>query len=121
MTELAEMPLLLLNSATVLRAVVDDTAKQLGLELKTRYQFNQAQTLISMANAGLGAAVLPAVVLPDHPNPDTHEMLIVEPELIRKVAIITLKGRSMSPAALRLAQLVRLLITAPHSNDRQRK
>lgn len=121
MTELAEMPLLLLNSATVLRAVVDDTAKQLGLELKTRYQFNQAQTLISMANAGLGAAVLPAVVLPDHPNPDTHEMLIVEPELIRKVAIITLKGRSMSPAASRLAQLVRLLITAPHSNDRQRK
>ncbi|SDU97521.1 LysR family transcriptional regulator [Pseudomonas mucidolens] len=120
MTDLAQMPLLLLNLATALRAVVDDTAKQLGLELKTRYQFNQAQTLISMANAGLGAAVLPAVVLPDDPHPDTHEMLIIEPELMRQVAIITIKGRSMSPAASRLAQLVRLLITAPHSIDRQR-
>jgi DNA-binding transcriptional LysR family regulator len=120
MTELAQMPLLLLNLATALRVVVDDTAKQLGLELKTRYQFNQAQTLISMANAGLGAAVLPAVVLPDHPHPDTHEMLIIEPELVRQVAIITIKGRSLSPAASRLAQLVRLLITAPHSSDRQR-
>lgn len=120
MTALAELPLLLLNSATVLRAVVDDTAKRLGLELKTRYQFNQAQTLISMANAGLGAAVLPAVALPDHPSADTHEMLIIEPELTRQLAIITLKGRKLSPAASRLAQLVRLLITAPHTSDRQR-
>ncbi|MBW1248734.1 LysR family transcriptional regulator [Pseudomonas tolaasii] len=120
MTELAKLPLLLLNQATALRAAVDDTAKAMGLELKTRYQFNQAQTLISMANAGLGAAVLPAVVLPEHPHPDTHEMLIVEPEIARQVAIITVRARTMSPAASRLAQLVRLLISTPHTNARQR-
>ncbi|WP_444756699.1 LysR family transcriptional regulator [Pseudomonas sp. A014] len=120
MTELAKLPLLLLNQATALRAAVDDTAKGMGLELKTRYQFNQAQTLISMANAGLGAAVLPAVVLPEHPHPDTHEMLIVEPEIARQVAIITVRARIMSPAASRLAQLVRLLISTPHTNARQR-
>lgn len=120
MTELAQLPLLLLNQATALRAVVDDTARAMGLVLTTRYQFNQAQTLISMANAGLGAAVLPAVVLPEHAHPDTHEMLIVEPEIARQVAIITVKSRSMSPAASRLAQLVRLLIATPHAAARQR-
>lgn len=121
MTELARMPLLLLNLATALRMLVEETAKKLDLTLTTRYQFNQAQTLISMANAGLGAAVLPAVVLPDQPHPDTHEMLIIEPTMSRQVAIITLKGRALSPAASRLAQLVRLLITTPHSAKQRPK
>ena len=68
-----------------------------------------------MASAGLGAAVLPSVVLPDYPLPETSQMLIVQPKMTRQVAIITLKGRALSPAAAKLAQLVRLLIGVPHS------
>jgi len=115
MEELAKLPLLLLNQATALRMLIDETAKASNLTLTTRYEFNQAQTLISMASAGLGAAVLPSVVLPDYPLPETSQMLIVQPKMTRQVAIITLKGRALSPAAAKLAQLVRLLISVPHS------
>ncbi|PYC21678.1 LysR substrate-binding domain-containing protein [Pseudomonas mosselii] len=115
MEELARLPLLLLNQATALRMLIEDTANAANLTLTTRYEFNQAQTLISMASAGLGAAVLPSVVLSDYPLPETSQMLIVQPKMTRQVAIITLKGRALSPAAAKLAQLVRLLIGVPHS------
>ena len=54
---LANMPLLVLNHATALRGMLEATMKERHLTLTTRYEFTQAQTLISMASAGLGAAI----------------------------------------------------------------
>ncbi|QCP55011.1 LysR family transcriptional regulator [Trinickia violacea] len=108
--ELSRMPLLLLNPATALRAVIEEAAKTRGLTLNQKFQFSQAQTLIAMSNAGLGVAVLPEVVLPEKKTPGVDTLLIVEPPLQRQVAIITVRGRTLSPAAARLAQIVRQLI-----------
>ncbi|MBB5214870.1 LysR family transcriptional regulator [Parapusillimonas granuli] len=137
LSQLCEMPLLLLSPATALRATLDDAAQRLGLTLQTKYQFSQAQTLVSMANAGLGAAILPGLVVPEQPAPNTHTLLIdmeadkalaapsrqlrpaaAAPDaaaghaagpvyLTRKVGLVTLKGRSLSPAASRLTEIVR--------------
>lgn len=76
---------------------------------------NHAQTHIYMASAELGAAKLTSVVLLDHPLPDTSEMLIVQPKMMRLIAIFTLKGRGLSPAAAKLPQMVLLTIGTPHS------
>lgn len=126
LSELCQLPLLLLSPATALRASLDKAAQQLGLTLQTKYQFSQAQTLVSMANAGLGVAILPGLVVPETPALNTH-ILLIDTEadsppqkgklsiqnspqpiyLTRKVGLVTLKGRSLSPAALKLTEIVR--------------
>ncbi|KDD32384.1 LysR family transcriptional regulator [Bordetella bronchiseptica] len=113
LARLASMPLLLLNPGTALRALIDDTARSRGLTINTKFQFSQAQTLISMATAGLGAAVLPAMVLPAKPHKDVQVLPIASPRMTRDVAIVRLRHRKLTPAAARLAQLVRDLIHGP--------
>ena len=115
---LTNMPLLVLNAATALRAMLETTMKDRHLAFTTRYEFTQAQTLISMAGAGLGAAILPKVALPQKIDPSTYALRIVNPILVRQVAVITSKGQSLSPASIRLVQLLRQLIADPDEKPR---
>lgn len=103
----SSMPLLLLNQATALRGMLESITKERNLSLRTRYQFAQAQTLISMANEGLGVAVLPKVTMPKKVSNSVYALRIVNPEIVRQICIITAKGTSLSPASLRLTQLMK--------------
>jgi DNA-binding transcriptional LysR family regulator len=105
--ELCKLPLLLLDHTTALRALVEEAAARLGLTLNTRYQFTQAQTLISMASSALGVAILPRVALPGSLNGALRAVRIVDPPLARQLALITLRGHSLSPAASKLVPLFR--------------
>ena len=115
---LTNMPLLVLNPATALREVLEATMRERRLTITSRYEFTQAQTLISMASAGLGAAILPKVVLPPVIDKRTYALRIVSPAMTREVAIITVRGQSLSPASLRLAQLIKQLIAKPEEQSR---
>ena len=115
---LTTMPLLVLNPATALREVLETTVRERHLTITTRYEFTQAQTLISMAGAGLGAAILPKVVLPHVIDKRTYALRIVSPAMTREVAIITVRGQSLSPASLRVAQLIKQLIAVPEEKSR---
>ena len=115
---LANMPLLVLNHATALRGMLEATMKERRLTLTTRYEFTQAQTLITMASAGLGAAILPKVALPSRLDASVHALRIVNPPLLRQVAVITVRGQALSPACLRLVQLLRQLIAEPEERPR---
>ena len=115
---LTNMRLLVLNTATSLRAMLETAMKERHLTFTTRYEFTQAQTLISMASAGLGAAILPKVALPPKIDASTYALRIVNPLLVRQVAVITSKGQALSPASLRLVQLLRELIANPDESPR---
>jgi DNA-binding transcriptional LysR family regulator len=104
---LTNMPLLVLNTATALRRMIESALSERNLTFDTRYEFTQAQTLISMASAGLGTAILPKIVLPIIPDPNVHVLRITDPSLVRQIAVITNPGQSLSPASERLVQLVR--------------
>ena len=73
-----------------------------------------------MANTGLGVAILPGVALPSKIDSATHALRIVNPSLSRRVALITARGQSLSPASLRLAELLRQLIPLPTEQKRLR-
>lgn len=115
---LANMPLLTLNPANALREVLESTLRERNLTMTTRYEFTQAQTLISMASAGLGAAILPKVVLPAVIDKRTYALRIVSPAMTREVAIITMRGQSLSPASQRLAQLMKQRLADPQELPR---
>jgi DNA-binding transcriptional LysR family regulator len=108
--DLVRMPVLLLNPATALRALIERTVADHGLTLTTNYQFSQVQTLIAAATAGLGVAILPKIALPTLLTDHLQTLQIIEPTMSRDIAIVTLRGQSLSPAATRLAALVSRLI-----------
>jgi DNA-binding transcriptional LysR family regulator len=107
---LTAMPMLVLSTATALQQYVEATMRARSLTFKTKYQCIQAQTQIAMAEAGLGAVILPRSLVLAHRSPKTRPLKIVEPAMSRQIAIITLRGRSLSPAAARLAQLIRRIL-----------
>lgn len=106
LAQLVELPLLLQTSSTAVRGLIDARMKEHGLVPKVRFQFVQAQTIIAMAEAGVGAAILPASSL-TRATADTARILeITKPAFERKMALITLPNQSLSPAASRLAEKI---------------
>jgi len=110
LTALARMPLLMLNYATALRGTLEDAMAQRGLAWHTRHEFGQAHTLIAMAAAGLGAAILPRVALPAHQPATLRALRIVNPAMGRQIVIVTPRGHRLSPASQKLVHLVRQLL-----------
>ena len=60
--------------------------------------------------SGLGAAILPAVALPKKIDTSVYALKIVNPSMTRRVAIVTVRGQSLSPASLRLVELLKQLL-----------
>lgn len=106
LAELSQYPMLLQTTATAMRRLVDGAMQQKGLQVPTRYQFIQAETIIAMAEAGLGVAIQPASRLTKI-NPAKAKILkLVEPTIERAMALITLRNQKLSPAAQRLADKI---------------
>lgn len=106
LADLVKLPLLLSNPATAVRALIDRKMRETGLAPAVRFQFIQSTTLIAMAEAGVGAAILPASSLSRAQAPGARILEIVEPTMRRKMALITLRHHSLSPAAARLAEKI---------------
>jgi DNA-binding transcriptional LysR family regulator len=103
--ELSRIPTLQLSQATALRSVLQQAARKHGIELTPKYECTQAQTLIAMAHEELGAAILPASIIPARPDKRVKALRIVQPALKRPIGLITWPQRALSPAAARLAEL----------------
>lgn len=110
LASLIAMPMLVLSTATPLQKYVEAVMRERSLKFNTKYQCIQAQTQIAMAEAGLGAAILPRSLVLAHRSPKTRALRIVEPAMSREIAIITVRGRKLSPAAARLADLIRRIL-----------
>ena len=84
-----------------------------NIEVKTRCQFRQVQTVLSMVAAGLGVAILPQSSLPAG-LPDAVRMLaICEPEVTRRIGVIQFSGRPLSQSAGRLIDVFKEQFAAP--------
>ncbi|NTA13888.1 LysR family transcriptional regulator [Agrobacterium tumefaciens] len=104
--EIARFPILLPARQTAMRRIVDQVLRENGLEAPNRYQFVQAETIIAMAEAGLGIAVQPSTRLEKHPPVNAHIMRLTGPHIRRAMSLIRLKNRDLSPAARHLADKI---------------
>ena len=118
--ELSRMPVLQLSNATALRSVLNHAVKKAGITLEPKYECSQAQTLIAMANAELGAAILPRSIIPPQTEAHVQALRIVSPTLKRKIGLITLRNKALLPAATRLTELIRSHFQQNTSHDRRR-
>ena len=110
LAELAKLPMLLLHSGTAMRRAIDAALEKTGLAFETKYESVHVETLAAMAEAGLGAAILPETALSRNVRDSTHVLRIVKPTINRPIGITRARGYALSPAANRLAELIRLLL-----------
>ncbi len=107
LADLSALPLLHFHTTTLTGAMLESEAAARGIVLNVRYRCIQAETLVAMAEAGIGAAILTqSVVRFAQPN-HSRVYRIVEPELVHRYGIVRKRGKELSPAAERLAQLIR--------------
>ncbi|MES2537225.1 MAG: LysR substrate-binding domain-containing protein [Pseudomonadota bacterium] len=106
--ELSRLPILKLSAGSALRGHIDSALKAHEQQLETKFEMMQATTLIAMAEAGLGVALLPKISIPKVTN--LKALRIVEPEISREIGIISISAHTLSPAASRLVSFIERLL-----------
>lgn len=107
LAELGAMPVLMQDTSSVTRGQLEEALRRAGVRLNGKYDCMQAQTLVAMAEAGLGAAVVPRSILRSLHAPSTRALRIDGARLVRDISLVTLRGKPLSATAQRLAQRVR--------------
>lgn len=103
---LAAEPLLLMETDTSVNTLLANAFAAKGLALSARQRAVHAATLINMARAGLGVALLPSSVSELDIAPELERRPLT-PDLVREVVIIRRAGRSYSPAAEALVEALK--------------
>ena len=106
LAELAPLPVILASSSAALRNTLNRELAMRGLEIKHSFEVIQVQTMLAFAQAGLGVAILPQIMIPQPLDETLQALPIVDPVLERNLCLITLKGNSLSPAARELTSLI---------------
>ena len=109
--ELSNMPLLMLSNASAFRGHVEKALVTSGLEVKSNYEFVHVNTLVAMAEAGLGVALLPRISIPR--KTPLKVVRLTSPALSRTISIATIRGHTLSPSASKLVNLFGQLIAPP--------
>ena len=106
--ELCTLPLLMLSDASTFRGHLEKVLSANALEAKSNYEFAHVNTLIAMAEAGLGVALLPRIAIPR--KTPLKVVRVVNPGLSRTISVSTIRGHTLSPSASRLVDLFSQLI-----------
>jgi DNA-binding transcriptional LysR family regulator len=83
------------------------------------FEARHVSTLVAFVEAGLGVAAVPRLSMPRTGHAALVSVPIVEPEVTRTVGLIKRRGRSLSPAAEHLYDMLRAVVAkaVKSSND----
>jgi DNA-binding transcriptional LysR family regulator len=108
--ELAKHPLILMVKDSSSRQIVDLAFDREGLVSNVVYEATYGTTVAGMAHAGLGVGILPeSMAAPSR----LHQLRIRGEALTRRIGIIMRAGRSLSPTADKLKQLLEEMAPRP--------
>jgi LysR family carnitine catabolism transcriptional activator len=108
--ELATQRLLVTGKDSSVRGILENALKEEDLVISPAYEANYMSTIIGLVNSGLGIGILPEVAFDSGIGKQIHRVEISEPVLIREIVIIRKKGRSLSPAAGKMVEVINELI-----------
>jgi len=98
--------LIVLSRTAPVNQSLKDAAVGKNIELNIQHKVRHVSTAIGMVRAGLGAAIVPRLALPDIADEDLCILLIDEPLLIRRIGILTFRGRRLPPIPTKIARFV---------------
>lgn len=104
--EIAGQPHLSMPKGTAIRTVIEDAFKAGGHEFAPKFEVIHQQTLFSLVEAGLGVTILPLMSVPQEPSRHYQVAHLRSPVIVREICLVTLKGKTLSPAARQCAELI---------------
>lgn len=103
LAEAADEPFIGFLPGYGLRAALDRHARRAGFRPRMVFEGGDGEIVRGLVSAGLGVALLPAAAHPTHD--DIVEVPV--PGAFRAIALVTAAGRTLSPPAAALRQIVR--------------
>jgi DNA-binding transcriptional LysR family regulator len=98
-TALARHPLILMDPATSVRAVVDAAFRAQGLSPQVAAEAIYMSTAVGMARAGMGVAILPGSAMEVRAERTLRSRRLDGPGFVRSIAVIKRAGRTLPPAS----------------------
>jgi len=96
--DIADMTLVLTDSATSVRAVVETAFRRHGHAPLIACEATYMMTAVAMVHTGLGITILPGSARERHAFPNLLSRPIDDPSFVRPVAWVKKRGRTLSPA-----------------------
>jgi DNA-binding transcriptional LysR family regulator len=104
--QLADHAVITVRPGYGIRPLIDATAARAGISLNVVNEVAFLATALWMADCGMGAAIMPSAYAAHGHHPDRAVIPLSAPRVSRDVALVTKRGRSLSPAAQRLAEVL---------------
>lgn len=95
-----------------IRPLIDATAARAGVALNVVHEVAFLATALWMADCGLGAAILPSAYAAHGAHDGRVVLPLRVPRVSRDVVLVTKRGRSLSPAAQRLVDVLAAALKA---------
>lgn len=106
LSRIAQQPQLSMPRGTAIRSMVEKAFRDAGLEFVPTFEVIHQQTLFSLVEAGLGITLLPLMSVPPDRSGKYHVAVLEEPSITRDICLVTLKGKTLSPAAATCARMI---------------
>lgn len=90
-----------------IRPLIDGAAANAGVQLDVVNEVSFLSTALWMAQSGLGAAIMPSGYVRDPARQEVVVRKLQGPVVSRDISIVTKRGRSLSPAAQALVDVLR--------------
>ena len=103
---LAAHPIVALPTESRTRRTIDAAAVAAGLQLRQRVVVTQIATLLALIAAGVGVGVVPGGATRGPLPPGVRVIPLAGSKLVRRMGLITLRGRELTPAATGLFSLL---------------
>jgi DNA-binding transcriptional LysR family regulator len=71
-----------------------------------QYEARHVTTLLGLVEAGLGVAAVPALAMPGKDHPTLISIALTDPVVTRKMGLIRRRGKSLTPAAQQLHDML---------------
>lgn len=110
--DIMDKPILAMPRRSATRDMLEKCFEKNGRVLEPKYEMLHHQTLISMADAGLGIAVLPETAVPPAREGSYAVIPLKEPEMKRRMGILMARGHNPSPAARAVAEVLPEFVSA---------
>lgn len=103
--QLAEHDFIAVSRSSGNRLLLDQALATVKVRPQALYETQHVTAAMGLVEAGLGVAAVPSLAMPGPDHPLLVSVPLVEPQVSRRVGLISRRGRSLSPAALQLHTL----------------
>ena len=107
LADLAGMPMISMMPGTSMRSTIEQAFASAGLSYQPAFQVRNHSTLLGLAEAGLGVAILPESAVMAASERAVRVVELRNPQITRGIGIIQRRGEVLAPAAAELAKVLK--------------